>query len=30
MGPHQVPGDQWIVQCTDPQGAYFALVSLKK
>jgi predicted enzyme related to lactoylglutathione lyase len=30
MGPHQVPGDQWIVQCTDPQGAYFALVSWKK
>jgi predicted enzyme related to lactoylglutathione lyase len=27
MGPHQVPGDQWIVQALDPQGAAFALVS---
>jgi predicted enzyme related to lactoylglutathione lyase len=26
-GPHQVPGGQWIVQCTDPQGAFFALVA---
>lgn len=26
-GPHQVPGDQWIVQAQDPQGAMFALVS---
>ncbi len=26
-GPHQVPGDQWIVQCTDPQGAQFSLVA---
>lgn len=25
-GPHQVPGDAWIVQCRDPQGAMFALV----
>ena len=25
--PHQVPGGSWIVQCTDPQGAHFALVS---
>jgi predicted enzyme related to lactoylglutathione lyase len=30
MGPHEVPGGQWIVQCTDPQGAYFALVALKR
>ena len=26
-GPHEVPGGSWIVQCTDPQGAMFALVS---
>jgi uncharacterized protein len=26
-GPHQVPGGSWIVQGTDPQGAFFALVS---
>ncbi len=25
--PHQVPGGQWIVQCTDPQGAAFSLVA---
>jgi predicted enzyme related to lactoylglutathione lyase len=25
MGPHQVPGGDWIVICTDPQGAVFAL-----
>ncbi len=27
MGPHPVPGDSWIIQCIDPQGAKFALVS---
>ena len=27
MGPHEVPTGQWIVQCTDPQGAWFAMVS---
>jgi predicted enzyme related to lactoylglutathione lyase len=27
MGPTEVPGGQWILQCTDPQGAHFALVS---
>jgi hypothetical protein len=26
MGPMQVPGGAWIVQCQDPQGAMFALV----
>jgi predicted enzyme related to lactoylglutathione lyase len=26
MGPHQVPGGSWIIQCIDPQGAPFALV----
>jgi uncharacterized protein len=30
MGPHQVPGGQWIIQCTDPQGAAFALLSPKR
>jgi len=27
MGPQEVPGGQWIIQCTDPQGANFALVA---
>lgn len=27
MGPHEVPGGDWIVQAIDPQGAHFALVS---
>ena len=27
MGPHQVPGDSWIIHGLDPQGAMFALVS---
>ncbi len=26
-GPHQVPGGSWIAQCSDPQGAMFAMVS---
>ncbi|MGA7323893.1 MAG: VOC family protein [Rhodomicrobium sp.] len=30
MGPHKVPGDLWIVQCTDPQGAMFALLAPKR
>jgi predicted enzyme related to lactoylglutathione lyase len=30
MGPHEVPGGQWIIQCKDPQDAYFALVSRKR
>jgi predicted enzyme related to lactoylglutathione lyase len=30
MGPTQVPGGQWIVQATDPQGAWFALVAPNK
>jgi predicted enzyme related to lactoylglutathione lyase len=30
MGPHEVPGGSWIVQCMDPQGAAFALVSTTK
>jgi predicted enzyme related to lactoylglutathione lyase len=29
-GPHQVPGGQWIVQGTDPQGAVFALVAMQR
>jgi len=28
--PHEVPGGSWIVQATDPQGANFALLSLKR
>lgn len=27
VGPMEVPGGSWIVNCTDPQGAYFALVA---
>ncbi len=30
MGPHQVPGGQWIANCVDPQGAYFGLLSNAK
>jgi predicted enzyme related to lactoylglutathione lyase len=30
MGPHEVPGGQWIVQGLDPQGANFALLSTTK
>jgi predicted enzyme related to lactoylglutathione lyase len=26
IGPMEVPGGAWIVQCTDPQGATFALL----
>jgi predicted enzyme related to lactoylglutathione lyase len=29
-GPMEVPGGDWIVQCTDPQGAAFAVHSKKK
>jgi uncharacterized protein len=25
IGPHEVPGGDWILQCLDPQGAAFAL-----
>ncbi|MGA9990761.1 MAG: VOC family protein [Thiobacillaceae bacterium] len=28
-GPQQVPGDVWIAQCLDPQGAMFAIVGAK-
>ena len=28
MGPHQVPGGNWIVSGVDPQGASFSLTSL--
>ena len=24
--PHEVPGGSWIVNCSDPQGAAFALL----
>jgi len=27
-GPHQVPGDIWIAQCTDPHGVTFAMTSM--
>jgi predicted enzyme related to lactoylglutathione lyase len=25
-GPHEVPGESWIIKGRDPQGAMFALV----
>ena len=28
-GPHQVPGDLWVIQGTDPQGAMFSLTGHK-
>lgn len=24
-GPMEIPGDDWIAQCADPEGCYFAL-----
>jgi predicted enzyme related to lactoylglutathione lyase len=30
MGPHQVPGDLWIVLGFDPQGAMFSIVGPRK
>ncbi|MBI5017996.1 MAG: VOC family protein [Deltaproteobacteria bacterium] len=30
MGPHEVPGGSWIVQCLDPQGALFALLAPRR
>jgi predicted enzyme related to lactoylglutathione lyase len=30
MGPHEVPGGSWIVQCLDPQDVNFALVSTRR
>src|SRR5271155_5241315 len=29
-GPTAVPGGAWIVHCTDPQGAIFALLDRRK
>jgi len=29
-GPHQVPGGSWIVNCKDPQGAFFSLTAAKQ
>jgi predicted enzyme related to lactoylglutathione lyase len=29
-GPAEVPGGDWIVQASDPQGAHFAMVSAQK
>lgn len=30
IGPQEVPGGMWIAQCTDPQGAMFAMVSSQR
>ena len=29
-GPMKVPGERWVAQCLDPQGAMFALLSGKR
>lgn len=29
-GPMEVPGGDWIVNCTDPQGAHFSLVAPRR
>jgi predicted enzyme related to lactoylglutathione lyase len=29
-GPLEIPGDRWIIRCTDPQGAIFALVGKRR
>ena len=29
-GPHEVPGGSWIVNCSDPQGATFALLGPRR
>jgi predicted enzyme related to lactoylglutathione lyase len=29
-GPHEVPGGRWIVNCSDPQGATFALLGPRR
>jgi predicted enzyme related to lactoylglutathione lyase len=29
-GPQEVPGGDFIAQCQDPQGAYFALHAMAK
>ena len=30
MGPQEVPGGSWIVQCLDPQGGMFAVVAPRR
>lgn len=30
MGPMEVPGGAWILNCTDPQGAHFSLVAMHR
>lgn len=30
MGPMEVPGGAWILNCVDPQGAYFSLVATSR
>lgn len=29
-GPMEVPGGDWVVNCMDPQGAFFSLHHTKK
>jgi predicted enzyme related to lactoylglutathione lyase len=30
MEAHQVPGGSWVVNCSDPQGAFFAMVAPRR
>ena len=30
MGPMEVPGGAWIINCLDPQGAHFSLVAMAR
>ncbi|GLR51417.1 VOC family protein [Shinella yambaruensis] len=30
MGPMEVPGGAWILNCVDPQGAFFSLVAMAR
>ena len=30
MGPMEVPGGAWILNCADPQGAHFSLVAMNR
>ena len=30
MGPMEVPGGAWIINCIDPQGAHFSLVAMHR
>ena len=29
-GPVEIPGNRWVIRCTDPQGATFALIGKRR